>query len=95
MRSLVRVRNSRIFFLEAMSTESLDHRERRLMQLGEAVEALLDEGWSYWLIVGKVGEPDSTNIVSNTSPETALAVVEGMLEVIRERYSKGVKATEL
>jgi len=49
-----------------MSTpETLDHRERRLMQLGEALERHLEEGWLYYLVIARPGEPDSVNMISN------------------------------
>lgn len=74
--------------------ESLEHRERRLMQLGDAVEGLLEEGWVYWLIIGKPGELDSTNIVSNVPPPFNEQIRDMLLEIAR-RYKAGVKPSEL
>jgi hypothetical protein len=77
-----------------VKAESLDHRERRLLQLGEAVEKHLDEGWLYFLVIGKPGDPDSVNLISNAAPETCPLAVE-MLKTLAERYAKGVGPREL
>jgi serine protease inhibitor ecotin len=77
-----------------MEAESLDHRERRLLQLGEAVEKHLDEGWLYFLVIGKPGDPDSTNMICNALPETHQQILE-LLKTITERYSQGVSPREL
>jgi serine protease inhibitor ecotin len=77
-----------------VKAESPDHRERRLMQLGEAVEKHLEEGWLYFLVIGKPGDPDSTNLICNAPMETNKQVLE-MLKELAERYSKGVQPREL
>jgi hypothetical protein len=77
-----------------MEAESLDHRERRLLQLGEAVEKHLDEGWIYLLVIGKPGDGDSVNVVSNAPLETHRQILE-MLKTLAKRYSKGVPPQEL
>ena len=77
-----------------MEAESLDHRERRLLQLGEAVEKHLDEGWIYLLVIGRPGDGDSVNVVSNAPLETHQQILE-MLKTLTERYSKGVGPREL
>jgi hypothetical protein len=64
-----------------MSKETNDHRERRLTQLGEAVEALLNEGWSYMLILGKPGD--------------AKEALQVMVAILGERQAKGQKPTEI
>jgi hypothetical protein len=77
-----------------MEAESLDHRERRLLVLGEAVEKHLDEGWVYFLVIGQPGDPDSVNLISNAAPETHPRALE-MLKTLAERYAKGVGSREL
>jgi hypothetical protein len=72
-----------------MEAESLDHRERRLLQLGEAVEKHLDEGWIYCLVIGRPGDGDSVNLISNVPPEAHRQILE-MLKTLVERYSQGV-----
>jgi hypothetical protein len=77
-----------------MEAESLDHRERRLLQLGEAVEKHLDEGWIYCLVIGRPGDGDSVNLISNAPPETHGQILE-LLKTLTERHSKGVDPREL
>jgi hypothetical protein len=77
-----------------MEAESLDHRERRLLVLAEAIEKHLDEGWLYFLVIGKPGERDSTNMICNARLETHQQVME-MLKELTERYAKGVSPREL
>jgi hypothetical protein len=77
-----------------VKAESLDHRERRLMQLGEAIEKHLEEGWLYFLIIGRPGEPDTTNLICNAPIAMNKQVLE-MLRELTERYSRGVEPREL
>jgi len=77
-----------------MEAESLDHRERRLLQLAEAIEKHVEEGWLYFLVIGQPGDPDSTNLICNAPLETNKEVLE-MLQELVQRYSKGIKPREL
>jgi len=72
-----------------MSTpETLDHRERRLMQLGEALERHLEEGWLYYLVIARPGEPDSVNMISNVPPEEIKQIID-MLSELTRRHQAG------
>jgi serine protease inhibitor ecotin len=75
-------------------SETQDHRERRLLVLAGALEKHLDEGWLYFLVIGKPGDPDSTNMVCNAPLETNEEVLK-MLKELTERYSKGLKPQKL
>jgi len=77
-----------------METESPDHRERRLQQLSEAIEKHLEEGWLYFLVIGKPGEVDSINLVSNSTMADHQQIID-ILQTITERSSKGVQPQEL
>jgi hypothetical protein len=77
-----------------VKAESLDHRERRLLVLGEAVEKHLDEGWLYFLVIGQPGDGDSVNVISNAPLETHQQIFE-MLKTLADRYSKGAQPREL
>jgi hypothetical protein len=77
-----------------MEAESLDHRERRLLVLAEAIEKHLDEGWLYFLVIGRPGDPDSTNMICNAPLETNKQILE-MLKELTERYASGVGPREL
>jgi uncharacterized membrane protein YdbT with pleckstrin-like domain len=74
--------------------ETIDHRERRLLVLSEAIEKHLEEGWLYFLVIGKPGDQDSTNLICNAPLETNKQVLE-MLKELTERYSKGIQPREL
>jgi hypothetical protein len=78
-----------------MSEETTDHRKRRLTQLGEAIDALLDDGWYYMLILGKPGDDDTVNLVSNIPPKYADQALQAMGGVLRKRQAKGQKPTEI
>jgi hypothetical protein len=72
--------------------ETPDHRERRLLQLAEAIEPHLDQGWLFLLVIGKPEDRESVNVVSNIPfPEQ---VVE-LLQVIIDRHAAGGKAQKL
>jgi hypothetical protein len=74
--------------------ETVDHRERRLLVLSEAIEKHLEEGWIYLLVIGKPGDGDSVNVISNAPMETHQQILE-MLKTLAERYSKGIQPREL
>ena len=74
--------------------ETIDHRERRLLVLSEAIEKHREEGWLYFLVIGKPGDQDSTNLICNAPLETNKQVLE-MLKELTERYSKGIQPREL
>jgi hypothetical protein len=78
-----------------MSQETIDHRERRLSQLAEAIESLLDDGWSYLLILGKPGDADTVNLVSNIPVKYSEQALKVMLEVLGQRQAGGQKPKEL
>ena len=75
--------------------EPLDHRERRLMQLGEALEKHLDEDWIYFLVIGRPGDPDPTNIISNVPPGGSISEITKLLNEIARRYQAGERPKEL
>ena len=77
-----------------MKNEPLDHRERRLMQLGEALEKHLDEDWIYFLVIGRPGDLDSTNIISNVPP-LGIEEITKLLNEIARRYQAGERPKEL
>jgi hypothetical protein len=73
-------------------SETTDHRERRLMQLCEALQPHLDEGQYFALIIATPGDLESINLVSN------IPVPEEFIEVLAEivnRHAKGRKPQEL
>jgi hypothetical protein len=73
-------------------SETTDHRERRLMQLCEALQPHLDEGQYFVLIIGKPEDPESINLVSN------IPAAEEFMEILTEitnRHAKGTKPQEL
>jgi hypothetical protein len=75
-------------------TESLDHRQRRLLRLAEVLEKHIDEGWIYVLVLGKPGEAGATNLLTNAPPKKHSEILEMLRELV-ERHKEGVKPEEL
>jgi hypothetical protein len=62
------------------------------MQLCEALEPHLEEGWYFALIVAKPGDLDSVNIVSNIpNPDEFIDCLQELID----RHTKGRKPQEL
>ena len=64
------------------------------MVLAEAIEKHLEEGWLYFLVIGKPGDQDSINMVCNAPLGTNQEILE-MLKILTERYTRGVQPKEL
>jgi hypothetical protein len=65
--------------------ESLDHRERRLTALGDAIDAQIEEGWVYLVMIGKPGDDETYNLLSNIPPTEADSLFVDMLEAVKAR----------
>ena len=73
---------------EPMSEPAESPRVKRLRLMAEAVDGYLPPEWVFVLIVGKPGDVDTVNLVSNAPGETADALIEVMARSVgkRERH---------
>lgn len=60
------------------SKEKIEERRARLRNLSEALESQLDPGWVYVLVVGKPGEKESVNMLSNAPLEMTDKIIKEM-----------------
>jgi hypothetical protein len=60
--------------------ETPEDRQARLRQLADAIEFQLEPGWVYVLVVGKPGDAQSVNLVSNAPTEMADQIIQGMAD---------------
>jgi hypothetical protein len=66
-------------------------REKRLRDLTAMLELALGPEWVYVCVVHKLGDDESTNLVSNAPP----AIGEEMIREIGERWNKGTRPKQL
>jgi hypothetical protein len=74
--------------------ETIDHRERRLLVLSEAIEKHLEEGWIYLLVIGKPGDGDSVNVISNEEThQQILEMLKTLLNATQKASNQGNSKT--
>jgi hypothetical protein len=75
-------------FVPMNESKEDSRRVERLRFMAEAVDGYLPPDWVFVLIIGKPGDIDTVNLVSNAPGETANALIEVMASTAgkRERH---------